>query len=540
MGYSLPRDLTQWLDKDWRRPPQNFVDCSLYYANLDVYFMQYMRNVVRPCVAYSTGCADNTFNSGIKLNIGKTIKDTAVKLVKGDKILFDGDDFICKQISDIWAPKVGFETFVESALDYMLTGGTTVVKLNKDRASKVYPTALRVDRYYTETDDFGNVVSIIMFNSFLFTQDYGKGVKNQYWLVEDRHYNQQGAAVVEYKVHVKSGIAGHEILPNPYDAGIAVEELPTGIQRMLMRRGIVLNKELTLPYHDGLGVWLWRRTANNSCVPGLCMGDPILYGALDIIWAADVAFSGSVTDIILGKGKILVPKRFLSQVRDDFKKLGIKTEVVFSDDYSDDDDSLVYLLTERDKDFTPQAVQFNIRSEAYRGMLEIYLRQAVTHCGFAPTSIFPFLQDQSAKTATEVTAEENLTRATIQSIHQTIVPSINRLLDEVLYQYGFKGNVHIKLTDYIGNKILRDQNIRDNYSAGLVPFDIAVQRINDISAGETQEYILKIREEKQQQAEMMEQQIWERLANGNNNPAAQFTGDSVGRSGDENSTGGEI
>lgn len=154
MGYSLPRYVTEWLDKDWRRPPQNFVDCSLYYANLDVYFMQYMRNVVRPCVAYSTGSADNTYNSGIKLNIGKSIKDTAVKLVKGDKILFDGNDYICKQISDVWAPNVGFETFIESALDYMLTGGTTVVKLNRDRAGKVYPTALRVDRYYAETDDF--------------------------------------------------------------------------------------------------------------------------------------------------------------------------------------------------------------------------------------------------------------------------------------------------------------------------------------------------------------------------------------------------
>lgn len=131
----------------------------------------------------------------------------------------------------------------------------------------------------------------------------------------------------------------------------------------------------------------------------------------------------------------------------------------------------------------------------YRGMLEIYLRQAVTLCGFAPTSVFPFLSDGSAKTATEVTAEENLTRATVQSAHQTIIPQINRMLNEVCFQYGFGKSASIKLADYIGNKLLRDQNIRENYAAGLLPLDIAVQRINDISASETQEYIRKIEEE---------------------------------------------
>ena len=188
------------------------------------------------------------------------------------------------------------------------------------------------------------------------------------------------------------------------------------------------------------------------------MGDPLLYGALDIIWAIDVVFSGSVTDVLLGKGKILVPKKYLTSVREDLKALGIKTEVaVFSEDLEDSDESLVYILMEQDKDFTPQSVQFEIRSESYRGMLEIYLRQAAVHCGFAPTSIFPFLQDQSAKTATEVTAEENLTRASVQSLHQTIVPAINRMLEEVLKQYGFKETARIKLSDYVGNKLQREE-----------------------------------------------------------------------------------
>ena len=545
MGMELPKTLTDWLDKDWRRPPQNFVDCSLYYTGLNVAFIDYMRTVVRPCMAYASGCADGLYNSGAKLNVGQTIKDTAVKLIKGDKVLFDGDDNITKLIADIWAPGVNFETFLESAIDYLLMGGTCAVKLNKDRAGRYYPTAVRVDRFYADMDDLGNVLCITIFNSFLFSETYGARTSNQCWLVEERYFNDAGMPCVMYKVHIKSGVLGKEILPVLGDGGLDMESLPVEVQRHVKAQGIVLNREMLLPFKDGLGVWLWRRTANNSSVPGLPMGDPLLYGALDIIFAADVAFSGSITDVVLGKGKVLVPKRFLSTVREEFSKMGFKVSAAGWDtaSMSDDDDSLVYVYCERDKDFTPQPVQFNIRSEQYRGMLEIYLRQAVTKCGFAPTSIFPFLQDESSKTATEVTAEENLTRATIQSIHQIIVPAINKMLREVLYLYGFIGRCTVKLSDYIGNKILRDQNIRENYLAGLMPRETAVQRINDISAGETEEYLQKIDadEDRKRRAETPEftmDEAW-RYMNGISEPTAEYAGYSAGGSGNENKAGSE-
>ena len=502
MGFQQPKQLEDYLNNDWRRPPQNFVDCALYYTGLDVFFIDYMNKVVRPCMAYTCGSADNLINSGIKMNIGMTLKNSAVKLVKGDKILFEGDDEACKALSDVWAPGVGFETFIESAIDYMMMGGTVAVKLNKDAQGKIYPSALRADRFYADMDDMGDIVYITFFNSFLYSESFGRKSSRQYWLVEQRYYDQSGTAVSVNKVHVKSGVAGKELMPTMEAEGIREEDLPDNIRQMLLRRGITLNKEVPLHFKDGLGAWLWRRTANNSCVPGLALGDPLLYGALDILWATDVVFSGSITDVILGKGKILVPKKYLTSIREDFKRLGINARHdFFTDDLSDTDDTLVYIATERDKDFIPQSVQFDIRSEAYRGMLEVYLRQAAVHCGFAPASVFPFLQDQSSKTATEVTAEENLTRSSVQSIHQTIVPCINRMIAEVLLQYGFTGKARIKLTDYVGNKIQRDQNIRDNYAAGLLPRDVAIQHVNDISAGETEEYIEKIDAEETQRRE---------------------------------------
>ncbi len=499
MGFKTPEYLEHYLNKEWRKPPENFVDCSLYYTGLDPFFIDYMNKVVRPCMAYSCGSADSLINSGAKMNIGYSIKSTAVKLIKGDKLIFDGDDLACQKISETWSPKVGFDAFLESAIDYMEMGGTVAVKLNKDRFGRCYPVATRIDRFYVTTDDVGEVVDIVLFNSLLYSERYSAKINRSYWLVEERYYNASRKPCVIYKVHIKSGIAGKEILPSVDSAGIDEAGLPEQVKSILRKKGIAVNKETALPFRDGLGVWLWRRTANNSCVPGLTLGDPLFYGVLDLLWSVDTVFSGSLTDVILGSGKVLVPKKYLQSIRDDLRRQGANDLssrlLAMTDNFSDSDDSLVYIYTEHDKDFPPVPVQFDIRSEQYRGMFEMYLRQIVSHCGFAPTSVFPFLQDASNKTATEVTAEENLTRATVQSAHQTIMPMINRMLAEVLYQAGMTGKAKIRLSDYIGNALLRDENIRENYLAGLIPKEEAVQRINNISAKETAEYLAKLKEQ---------------------------------------------
>lgn len=505
-SFQTPKYIENYLNLTWRKPPQNFVNCSQYYAGLDPFFINYMNTVIRPCLAYMNGSADGVVNSGLKMNIGYTIKKTAVHLLKGDKVIFEGKDADTKMLSDVWSPAVNFDKFLESLVDNLMAG-TTIIKLNKDFAGRCVPVSERVDRFYQSIDDCGNVIRIVIFNSLLYKMNFGKSVRNSFWLVEERFY-KKGKPYVRYKVQAKSGIAGQEILPTIDGAGIPEKDLPEEARAIVKTKGITLNKEVELPFRDGLGVWNLTLTANNSCVPGLKMGDPLLYGALDLLWSIDVVFSGSLTDVILGKGKILVPKRFLNTIRSDLKNVGLKVTpgstsmsdrlLLSSDLMSDEDDSFVFVATERDKDFPPQDIQFDIRSEQYRGMLETYLRHVVSLCGFAPTSIFPFLADGSNKTATEVTAEENLTRATVQSVHQTMTPVIERMLNEVLYQLykdngkEYNGSVKVKLSDYIGNPLLRDQNIRENYQANLIPQDVAVQKINGISDSETQEYIKKI------------------------------------------------
>ena len=500
MGFKIPKYLKNYLDSaKYRKPFENFVNNSTYYSQLNWQWMSYMQNVVRPCIAYSTASVDGICNTLMSTSTGMAILGGASRLIAGDKHFFLGNDESCAFLSDIWSPSVNFNRFLSRAVSFMLSGGTSVIKWNMDELGRSYLSAFRLDRTLVTSNENGDVTSAIFFIGLL--SEMENDAEFSYWLTEERKYDEAGKPVVLYKVFVKSGIANSPTLPSPYESGVSMDNLPKSVREELKKLQVTrLNESLSLPTRDGLGVWLMSRTAVNSCVPDAPFGDPLLYGCLDILWSIDVVFSGSIVDVLNGEGKIIVPKQFLQDTLNRLQtqypntQFNVTTEEL--DGYSDE--SFVYVMPSGfDKEkMSPTPVQFEIRAEQYGKMMEMYERLAAVRAGYSPTSIFPYLTpDNSAKTAREVTAEENLTRASVREIHNLIVPVLNRALREVLKQEGFDPNVQIQLGDYVGNKIEFDANIRDNYAAGLLPKETAVKVINNLTASETQEYLEKIAED---------------------------------------------
>lgn len=505
MGFQYPAYLQSYLDKKGDSPFESFVNTSLYYSNTNIYVMTYLNRVVKQCMAYATATHDGAYNHGISANIGHTAIKNAVKLIKGDKTLFNGADAACKFLSDTWLSWSRFDTFLDEALTYMLQGGTTLIKLNKDRLGRCSLAASRVDRNMFTANDTGDIMDALFFITLLSSTKNGSNAE-QYWLTEHRYY-ENGQATVIYRVHRKSGVAGNETLPLIESKGIPFDSLEKDVRLSVQRLGIELDKPLALPYKDGLGVWALLNTSTNSCVPGLRMGDPALYGELDLLWSIDAVFSGSLIDVFNGQGIILLPKTLLETLNAKLAPLKAKAggkgkNGVFltHDELNPPGDNFVYVSVPEDKDFKPEAVQFEIRAPQYQGMFELYLKQFAVSFGYAPTTLFPYLQDASPKTAREVTAEENLTRATVQSAHRLILPELNRAIAEILYQHGIQGKATLQLSDYIGNKLMRDENVRQNYAAGLIPHETAVQVVNGLSIAETNEYMAKIDTEQKESA----------------------------------------
>ena len=290
-----------------------------------------------------------------------------------------------------------------------------------------------------------------------------------------------------------------------------------------------------MPCKDGLGVWLLSRTATNSCIPDSFLGDPLLYGCLDLLWSIDVVYSGSLIDVLNGEGKILVPKQFLQDTLNRLQQQypGTAFNVTTAELNGYKDDSFVYVMPsmfEKDK-MSPTPIQFDIRADQYSKMWEMYERAACVRAGFSPSSIFPYLTpDNSARTATEITAEENLTRASVKEIHGLITPVINRAIREILYQEDFSTDVTVQLSDYIGNKLQYDQNIRDNMREGLIPHKQAVKQVNNLTENETEEWLQAISEDKK--AERVPYDDFNLGGNnGNSEQTAQLSGINLGSGG---------
>ena len=543
MGYKIPERLNKYLNSNkYRAPFENFVTTANYYSQLSWQWIDYMQNVVRPCIAFSTASVDGVYGDALSVSTGMSILRGATRLVAGDRVFFTGNDEACEFLSDVWMPATNFQKQLTRMIAFMLQAGTSVVKLNKDEYGRVTLSPFRLDRTIISFDETGNVTEAIFFISLL--SNMKNDAEMTYWLTETRKYNEEGKATICYKVHSKAGTVNNPVLPDASLPGIKINNLSGKIREELRKIGVsILNEEIPLDIRDGLGVWTLARTASNSCIPDCALGDPLLYGCLDILWSIDVLYTGTIVDVLNGEGKILVPKQFLQQTLAQLRTAapGTDFQVTTSELSRYDDETFVYVqpsMFDKDKQ-SPTPVQFDIRAEQYGRMWELYERAVCVRAGFSPTSIFPYLTpDNSAKTATEVTAEENLTWASIKEVHSLIVPVINRMIREVLWQEGYSDDVQIQLSDYIGNKLQYDANIRDNLQAGVIPLEVAVKQINNLTDGETADYLAKIKKDKEESSNFGDLSEFYKGINDNGYSATedsgqppQSAGDSLGRGG---------
>lgn len=543
MGFNIPSYLKSYLSEaKYRKPFENFVNNSTYYAQVDWQWISYMQSVVRPCMAYATASNDGLYGQALSTATGMAIVKGAARLIAGDKLFFNGDDEASSFLSDIWAPYTNFRLFISRAISFALQAGTCLIKWNQDEFGRNTLSAFRLDRTLFSVNDCGDVTNAVFFIS-LFSKTENDA-ENTYWLVEERKYNQNSDKVIVYKVFTKGGTVNSPTLPSPHQNGVNIENLPKFIRNELKKRGVTkLNEEIPLPSNDGLGVWLLPASAINSCVPDAPLGDPLLYGCLDVLWSIELVFSGSIIDVLNGEGKIIVPKQFLQDTLNRLQQQFPKTEfsVTTTELRGYGDESFVYIMPtglDRDK-MTPLPVQFDIRADQYGKMLELYEKLAAVRAGYSPSSIFPYLtQDSSVKTAQEVTAQENLTSASVREAHNIMLPIFNRALREILYQEGYSQHIELQLGDYIGNKLRYDENVRANYTAGLTPKETAIKQVHNLTDKEAAEYVAKIKMEEQEQAEMTTERYAEYL-NDNSEQAAQSAGYSLGDSGNQDKSGGE-
>jgi hypothetical protein len=215
------------------------------------------------------------------------------------------------------------------------------------------------------------------------------------------------------------------------------KDIPAEYLAFLEDEGIVLGLEVPLPFKT-LGVFHFKRTANDLRHPNSKYGRPLLSGCYDLLWSYDFAFSILTKDLQVGRALSFIPtplngNQMLAQQMGD-KELGnayyqyrLEYPALF-------DDEFVKIPHTKMDDQMPSTVQFDIRSEKIRTAMDKIASMIANQIGISPTYFISMLNNTNeTKTATEIASDMSETNLTVINQRRLLQTTINELIDELCY-----------------------------------------------------------------------------------------------------------
>lgn len=485
----------------------SYISRSSFYAMISPTYYSFMSRFVRNWLWWNDGYVPYFHNSerGIpSTHIGGSLVDKISKKVVGGRIMFknSGDDNSVNNANEAliyigtkWAIDTDFENVVKKATKYAAAAGTSLVKLNKDDKG-LWAEALRFDQFICSVGARGNVEDVKCFLQ-LFTD---LGVRNYqegdsftgYYVVEYRHFADYkratgeviyNAPVVEYAIHRQSGsITNGQYVTQNMAERVPFRDLPKKIRSSIGKAyfGIKFDDPTLLPFADHLGVELVRWTGGVTGLPELPFGESFLSPIIAYLESWDYYYAAANTDMYLGRGRVLVPKQITGKGTDQSQ-------------YNSGLDSFIYTqvqTTDPDKQ-KPTPIQFDLRSTSWSEIRDRLIQDISINTGVNVATIASFLNDSAARTAREISTEENETAEYVNDQRAIIEKPLNRLLSIVTKYYGYTDAVVIRWSSAgLTNRYTNAEIISMGLREGFISRRKAIQMFNfdDDEAQVQQEY----------------------------------------------------
>jgi hypothetical protein len=97
-------------------------------------------------------------------------------------------------------------------------------------------------------------------------------------------------------------------------------------------------------------------------------------------------------------------------------------------------------------DQKPLPLQFDLRSDDWNKIRNILLESVATGIGINPSTLASFLDDNSARTARQISTEEGATALYVENKRELLRTPINQMLQTVLEFYGKVSNIVVKFS----------------------------------------------------------------------------------------------
>ena len=483
----------------------SFINNTGFYALANPIYYDYFFRIVRRYAWWYDRFVPDFHNSeqGIfSTGLAHSLVDGIANKIVGRKLLLDTDGgTIGLDIkSDVlknaykWAEATNFTKVIRDLAKYGGALGTSLIKLNVSNKG-LWVESLRFDNFFFETDFKGDLMSVTcLINSYTDTNSKRYEWKeydgqtpqirldNKFYLVERRFFKEETEEVngeiithkVPYVIYEIKKYRGNIINTQVWDMNLQetydYNSVPKNVLKSIQRDyGMVeIGRAKRLPFYEYLGCELFKYNDGDCSLPQQPFGESILTNILSFLMGYDLEYSYFVRDLYQGKGIVFIAKE-------------LQTVASGNDAFSGLEDSLIT----RVQSYTDQGklpiekVQFELRVQEWREARNLTYENIATHLNISPSSIANFLNDNTARTAKEVSTEQSDTDNYIEIQRGCLAPCINKILDCVSKFYGWACGVQVKFaqsgTQNLDGVIDRIIKLK---SAGLIHPREALRQLN--------------------------------------------------------------
>lgn len=376
------------------------------------------------------------FSKGvIPTHLAKAIVDKVSALIYGGGLMLqnvaespdsetDGKSETLKKLGD-WVQETAFTSVTQSVIKYAVGLGTSCFKLNADGNKALWVEAVPLSRTRYEFDARGDVLSARFFIQ-MFERDQNATNGEAYGLYEERSY-VEGKPYAVYKVYKINRPVNQGQIPTASEVYVTWEELPSWMRKQLKIAfySIRLDAPILMPFTN-LGIYVYRYTPTVSSMPHLRYGDSVLEGLTKYLCEYDIISSCLDTETYVSRARVLAKKN-------------IKNPSAANANYNAGLDSFIMTYYESMGN-TEQPLQFiqpEVRAEQFKALRNLTLENIASAVGISPSSFASYLNDNSNRTAREVSAEESSTTLLVENKRFSLLNAINSLLDDVRRYYGW-------------------------------------------------------------------------------------------------------
>lgn len=488
----------------------SFISRAPFYAMIAPQYQSFMLRFVRNWLFWADGWAPYFHSQDLGIpstRLGQALVEKVARKIVGGRVLYknEGKDSTkdsvnpaIKYISD-WAKETDFEEVIKKAVKFAAAGGTALLKLNAKEDGTLWAEAKRFDTFVPTVDASGKVVAVECFIK-CFTDLDGKPEEgssyNSYYLIEKRYFGDykkldgevvENVPLAEYVIKTAHGSVTNGEFVGSTNAGEKdFRSLPKQVREAVGRsyRGVRFQCPIMLPFKESLGCELVKFTETVTGIPELPFGESFLAPIITHLQEWDYYHACSVTDMYLGRGRVIAPKA-IQGVNTGFNS-GID-EFLYS----------AYNSTNPDEQ-KPVPIQFDIRAGEWEATRTRIIQDISITTGLNISTIASFVSDNTAaRTAREISTEENETASFVNDKRALIEKPVNKIISLVLMHAGIEDRAVVRWSGAgLTNKYALAEIIQMGLSAGFLSKYNAVQMFNfDDDTEQVQEEYERIKED---------------------------------------------